>query len=183
LTELGESFEEAVGEAGFVARETGKSVILGGVDEDRGAEHVDFGLLGVLGEAVGILFVVLVGIEEAVGEDGGFDARDALQAPFGVGDLADQGAFEGGGGLEVGVKVGEELLELGGVLAGDDGVVGAEAVLESVLGGGGFAFGGTGPGAEFCVLPVGSDLVLGWHDDGFSPGGKGSFGFRVGAGC
>ena len=71
----------------------------------------------------------------------GFDAGEALDSPHGVGDLVDDLLFDVVSG-EVGVlQLGEVTVELGGIFAGDDGVLGHQAVFEGVFGGAGLALG------------------------------------------
>ena len=58
------------------------------------------------------------------GHDGGFDTGEASHSPRRVGDLTDEFFFDVVSG-EVGVLVGGEVpVELGGVFAGDDGILG-----------------------------------------------------------
>jgi len=105
-------------------------------------------------------------IDQAHLEEAGFQGAQAGKAPGGHGDLLDQDGFDGPDGLEV-IKEGlESLVEEGGVLAGDDGEAGGEAVLEGIEGGGGFALGGFGAGAELGVGAVGVDLFLRGHKGG-----------------
>ena len=96
------------------------------------------------GEKVG---KVIDGGFHFVGEKGGFDIREAAQAPAGGGHGFDQFDFDGAGGGEF-VEIGiEETLEVGGRFFGEDdghgregGGAGGEAVAKGVLGGAGAAF-------------------------------------------
>ena len=67
--------------------------------------------------------------------EGGFGALDALEAPLGGGDLADEDFIHGVGGLEVGADGVVEGFEIFEGIAGDDGEAGSDAVLERVQGG------------------------------------------------
>jgi hypothetical protein len=81
---------------------------------------------------------VLADVVEFVGEHGGFEARDPAHAPLGVGELAQQGPFQGGGGLELVLEFGDEDVEVVAVFAGQDrglgAGLGAQAVFTGVLG-------------------------------------------------
>ncbi len=86
------------------------------MEPERG-QHRDQGLgVGILGEKLG------------------FEEWDAVEAPGGVGDFVDQLSFGGGGG---GVLV-EKLLDVAlvgvGVLGGQDGRAGGEAMAQGVEG-------------------------------------------------
>jgi hypothetical protein len=70
----------------------------------------------------------LAGAFHTVSEDAGLDAGNAAEAPIGASELAEAGLLEGVGGLEDVAEAVEEGLEFGGVLQGEDGVAGAEAV-------------------------------------------------------
>ena len=74
------------------------------------------------------------------------EAVEAAEAPFGVGDLADEDEFEDVFGEEVVFELLEEAVVVGGVFVGHNGVAGEESVFESVLGGAGFALGGARAG-------------------------------------
>jgi hypothetical protein len=91
------------------------------------------------------------GLIEAVGEEAGFEDGHAAHGVFGEGDAFDGIAFLGIDGLigsgPRGHPVGDEGRDGGAVLDADDGEgVGVEGVLAGVLGGAGFAFGGSGSG-------------------------------------
>jgi len=66
-------------------------------------------------------------------EEVGFEAHVAAHPPFGVGHLADEGAFVGSVGVIALAEFGAEFVEVGGVFSGDDGLDGVGAVLEGVL--------------------------------------------------
>ena len=98
------------------------------------------------------------------GDDGRFDAGEALDSPGGVGDLMDECLFDAVSWV-VGVLVENDVtVELGGVLAGDDGVFGEQAVFECIFGDAGLAFFGARSGRFGCVFSVGPNLGLCWHD-------------------
>ncbi len=64
------------------------------------------------------------------------------------------------------MHVGVELVEGGGVFAGDDDALGSEAVLEGVGGGGLLACPGVGAGGETAVGQVRGDLCGARHVGG-----------------
>ena len=84
------------------------------------------------------------GCVEAVGEEAGFEGVHAEHGVLGEGDAFDGGAFLGVDGLVGGDGVGDEAGDSGAVLDADDGEgVGVEGELAGILGGAGFAFGGS----------------------------------------
>ncbi|MBI1895687.1 MAG: hypothetical protein HYS04_03990, partial [Acidobacteria bacterium] len=94
-----------------------------------------------------------VGIELARGdvEGAGLDVGDAEFAPGGEGEVVDQDLGGGGGGaVLIEESVAQGFIERG-VLAGDDGAFGGEAVAEGVEARGGFALEGAGAGARLRV--------------------------------
>ena len=80
------------------------------------------------------------------GADAGFEAWDAKEAPFGIGDGLDEIFFFVGGGL-VFLFVTRDVIGVGGDVVGgkEDGLAG-ETGSDGVMGGFGFAFGGGGAG-------------------------------------
>src|SRR5580704_6215541 len=80
------------------------------------------------------------------GQDFGFEKRDAVEAPGGVGEFGDELGF---GGRRGAIFV-EEAAAVGfisrAVLRGEDRRIGGQAVAESVAGGALLAGGGTGTG-------------------------------------
>ena len=95
------------------------------------------------------------------GEEVGFEERDAVEAPGGVGEFLDELGFGGGGGL---VFV-EELLAValvgGGVFGGQDGGAAGEAVAEGVERGALFAGFGARAGGVLGVGAVGASAAAG----------------------
>jgi hypothetical protein len=95
---------------------------------------------------------------KVAGEGGFVVLTDAAEAPFGVGHFADEALLgEVAGGEMVG-EFGEEGEVFGGVVAGEENGLGAEAVAEVVAGGFLFTGGGDGAGGEFGVELVGGEL-------------------------
>ena len=79
--------------------------------------------------------MAVCGADEKVG----FEQRDAIEAPGGVGQFADEMDFGGGFGLVFVVELAAVELVGGGVLGGQDGGLGGEAVSEGVARGTEFA--------------------------------------------
>ena len=88
-----------------------------------------------------------------LGEQLGFEDRDAIEAPGGVSDFMDQLSLGGVGRFVVIEKLLDVALVGYGVLSGRDGGAGGEAVVESVLRRALFAGFGAGAGG---VLGVGA---------------------------
>ncbi len=110
------------------------------------------------------LFLIDAGAFDVGGDVGGFDAGEAPHSPRRVGDLANDFFFDAVSG-EVGVLVGGEVpVELGGVFAWDDGILGQQAVFEGVFRDAGLALGSARPGGFFRVFAVCLDLGIGCHD-------------------
>lgn len=82
---------------------------------------------GVGAVVVLVVFVLFVG-GHAAGDVVGFVAAGAAEAPPGVGGLVDEGGLDVVGGLEVVFEGLEEGVEVGGVLGGEEGLRGGEAV-------------------------------------------------------
>ena len=149
-----EGFIKGSAEGGFVALEQGEVGAAGGTGE----ELREVPAVLDLGFVAKIEFRFDVG-----GEQSGFHADAALEAPLGDGDLLDEdpgeGVFrpevfvEGGGKLSVGVFV----------LVGEADLAGGEAVLEGVLGGAGLALGRFGSGGFLGVASIGFGLFFGCH--------------------
>ena len=89
---------------------------------------------------------------EGSGQEAGLQAREAAHAPLGVGDLTDEFEFERVGGLDVGFECRELAVEVGGVLAGEDGIAGEESVFERVFRATGFALLGARSGGFLGVI-------------------------------
>lgn len=73
--------------------------------------------------------VALEGLAPRV-EMGGFESARAGKAPHAAGDFGDELEFEFAGRFAVGGEIGEELVELGRIFAGEEDVFGSEAVTE-----------------------------------------------------
>ena len=63
-----------------------------------------------------------------LGEEVGFEERDAVEAPGGVGDFVDELSFGGVGGFVLGEKLLEVALVGFGVLCGQDRGAGGQAM-------------------------------------------------------
>ena len=133
LGELIEDLEVAVGEAGLVARELGERIGAGDRALGHGADQIEFDLFRIGGQSFREGLVMLAGVAELFGKHAGLELRDAAHAPFGVGELAEQGPLQGGFGLELGLQFGYQELEIFDVFAGKHGGLRPEAVLEGVL--------------------------------------------------
>lgn len=84
-----------------------------------------------------------VGGEEIVAdfEGLGFAGAGSGQTPGAGSDLADDLEFELPFGFTIGGDIGEQLVEVGLIFAGDDDLAGSETVLEGIAAGDGFALG------------------------------------------
>ena len=119
LAELLDNFLELTGEARAVQAESGEGAK--GVNDVK----VDGGLLS--GRVCG------------AGKQLGFEERDAVEAPCGVGDFVDELGLCWGGGLVLTDKIGEHALDGGFVFEGDENSGTRKTVREAVLAGNGFA--------------------------------------------
>ena len=100
----------------------------------------------------------------------GFHAADAAEAELGVGHFHDEVHFGGGLGLilvDVGVAEGDEVFR---GFVEEEGGLGEEAVFAGVLGGAGFARGGSGTGRLLGVQAPGGELFFGQRAFGFFQG-------------
>jgi len=136
-------------------------VTLGGIDAALEVHEWFGGIPFGAGEGV---VAVLMAIE-ALGPHVGFRIGAAFEPPGVADEGGDEDMLVGGGGLETVVVAGVEGLQVRGVLAGDDGVGGEEAVFESVETDGGLALGGTGSSGFGSVEAVGLDLFESTHTD------------------
>jgi hypothetical protein len=167
---------EAAVEDGVVTDELAEGVAAGVLVEDV-AEGEGVAVVAALGAGGtgrrlhSFVELPFADVLELGGDEAGFDAGKAAETPLGGGDVADQQLFEGCGGLEAGFEGGEELEELGGVLFGEDGLAGEEAVARGVACRVRFALRGLGPGAEAGVFAIGFDLVFGGHRISWRPVG------------
>ncbi len=116
------SIEEAL-QAGFEQGEThhGPEGAAGLGDDVAGAG-------GGVGAVVVLVVIVLFEGGHAAGDVVGLVAAGAAKAPPGVGGLVDEGGFDVVGGLEVPCEGLEEVVEVGGVFGGEEGLGGGEAV-------------------------------------------------------
>jgi hypothetical protein len=100
----------------------------------------------------------------------GFHAADAAEAELGVGHFHHTVHFGGRLGLifvDVGVAEGDEVFR---GFEEEEGGLGEEAVLAGVLGGAGFALGGSGTGGLLGVGAPGGELFIGQRAFGFVVG-------------
>jgi len=165
-----EGLVEGAARRGLVAEELHEG-IAGAVAPEDAAEEAGVLVVLLIGLGVGgvgfrgVEFEVLAQVVEAVGDEAGFEAGDAAEAPVGGGHLEDEEALEGSLGLVFGAEGVHELLELLAVLFGQDhGARGGEAVAGGVAADGGLAFGGFGAGAALGIAAVGLDLLVAGHD-------------------
>lgn len=106
-----------------------------------------------------VLFVFeQIGIAHpAQGEEPGFEVRNAIQAPLGVGEVLDQMGFEVTHGLELAA----EALDVGSIgshiFARQQDRAPGQAGFHGIQGGFSFPFLRTGPGGELGVGSVGSE--------------------------
>ena len=114
------------------------------------------------------------GFVDGSGEEAGLQAREAAHAPLRVGDLANEFEFERVDGLDVGFEGRELAVEVGGVLAGQDGIAGEESVCKGVLRDRGFAVLGAWSGGFFCVLTISFNLGSCSHNYYSFRGSRGS---------
>ena len=147
VAKLGEGLLELAREALRVEAQGGEGAM--GVDDVKRHGWVGIGG-GVGGRILG------------AGEELGFEERNAVEAPGGVGEFVDELGFGGGGGQVLGEELLDVAVEGGKVLGGEDGGAAGEAVLEGVEGGAVFAGGGPGAGG---VQGVGA-IYVGAMDGG-----------------
>ncbi len=101
--------------------------------------------------------------DEPVLPELGFDEAETADEPLVVDDGVDEVALAGGRGAEMGVVLGGELGEGGGVFATDDEGFGMQAGLEGVHAGAGFAGLGAGAGGELGVAAIGGEWLWSRH--------------------
>jgi len=145
LLEQGQGFFELAREALAVEAEGGESLGVGveDVGDAQGFAHL-----------VGGFVMPQILMDDADGEQIGFDRGDAVESPGGVGEGLDEVSFGGAFGLVFG-REGAEVSFVGFVILGghDDDLAG-EAVTESVEGGASFALGCSGAGGEQRVTAI-----------------------------
>ena len=163
--EFGDGFVEAVFEAASVHEEAVEDAGVGEVFDDDAAEGevgigVRWGTQGSLesGEGAGGVFGV-EGVEGLV-----LEAFGALESPGESYGAVGEGGLDGAFGGEFGEHLVAVEFEFALIFADNDGLAGAQAVLEGVLGDGGLAFGGAGAGGFAGVETIGLDL--GWTRHG-----------------
>jgi hypothetical protein len=96
-----------------------------------------------------------------LGEQLGFQKRDAVETPGGVGEFLGELGFGGRGGLIFVEELAAMELVSGGVLRGEDRGAAGEAVGEGVAGGALFTGGGAGSGGVESVGPISGGAVGG----------------------
>ena len=99
----------------------------------------------------------------------GFDPAVAAQHPLALDELIDERALGWGGGKILGDELGFELIEFLLGFVADDATGGVDAGLERIAAGGGFAFGGAGPGGAPGIAAVGLKLGGGGHERSACP--------------
>ena len=111
-------------------------------------------------------------------EQVGFEERDAVEAPSGVGESLDKLGICGGGWFVFVMELLAVLLVGGGVFGGQDGKAAGETVLQRILGGAGFALGGAGSGGVEGVEAIldGAGLVAAGVAEGVHDGLLGACG-------
>jgi hypothetical protein len=124
-------------------------------------------------EGCGVLALHAGGVEADVvegsevwiigGEDASFEGGDAEKAPLEVDEFAGERGFDFGGRGEVADDLVGEGLIFGGIFAGQENGLRRESVLEGVLRGDGFGFGGARSGRVLRVEDVGGHLGSGRH--------------------
>jgi hypothetical protein len=106
-----------------------------------------------------------VALVEGVADGAELEALGAAESPVGGGEARDEHLLDDAAGLDFAAEIGDEGVEvvgvLGAVAAENDDLAGEQAVLESVAGGAGLAFGGTRSGGPASVLAVGLKLFFG----------------------
>jgi hypothetical protein len=110
----------------------------------------------------------------------GFGFVGSLQTPEDGGELVEELFLEGVGGVEGFAELFEEDVVGGGTFVGEERGLGAEAVLEGVLGGVFFAARGFGAGGFGGVAAVGSEFSGGETVFGRAEGAADGFGFDSG---
>ena len=150
----------------LVARELDEDVVFA-VPKEGDAKEAGFLVVddfptgtGPLGGGVGAI-LDQAHLFQAIGHEAALDADHAAETPLGPGHLAEAALLGLVGGAVSGAEAGQEGLELGGVLDGEEGVAGGEAVRAAVVCDFGFAFGGARAGGELGVAAIGVDLQLG----------------------
>ncbi len=142
--ELGHGAAEFAVDHGFVADQAVEIVDLG---HDAAGSFGRIAAQGVREFGYGGL-----GARAGVGDGDHLETGGTGQAPVAQGDALDEEVVEGALGAELATDAFEQGVEVFGGFGGvgfEDGVGGEQAVLDGVLGDGGFALGRAGAGAHF----------------------------------
>ena len=139
-------------DAGFVAREGFDGAGAGGVVGEGAGARIEFGKLFVAGQ-----------LRDTNAEQSGFERAHAAKTPGGDGHLLDEQGFGGSGGAMFVEKGIAELAEFLGVLVGQNGGLGGEAVAQGIMGDGGAAFGSARAGGKPGVAAISVELTFGKH--------------------
>jgi len=152
-----EGAEPGAADGVFVADQEGEAVVAADVLQQGGAEQA--GDFVVLVGAVGGLFGFAVAdLAHAFPEQAGLGAGEAVQAPLGDGEVADEGLLQVADGLAVfieGFQHGDEVFVFFVV---EDDVLGEQAMFQGIEARTGLAFGCFGAGAFEGVPAVCFDL-------------------------
>ena len=155
LLELAELFGfsfAAAAEAVFLELEIAEAAFFGDIDFEFDEAAADGGR--VIGELFGEA-------EFARGEEGHFEAGDAVETPGGIGERLDEGGFLGSDRGEALEERFEVLLVEGEVVGGEEDGAAGESGGDGVAGGSSFAIGGGGTGGELGVGLVSGDALRG----------------------
>ena len=122
----------------------------------------------VAGEPVELILEFVVGHEVVVGRasaEFGFHTADPVKVPGGGHQLIEQGLLDGALGFDVGLVIGEQIVELFLFAGGDDDLAGGESMFRCILRGAVFSFGGAGSGGMLRVGGIGRELSGGSGHD------------------
>ena len=139
---------------GFYLQEIGEAAVKGAV------------IGGLVAQEERELVVLVFGGEIRFSQGDVLEALRALAEPVVLRHLFDQNRFGEGGGLMLGAKAADEVIEFILIFRGQDGEGAGEAVAEIVHRGSGFAFRGFWSCAVLSVLLVGGYLRWGRHMNG-----------------
>ena len=157
--QLCDGFVEGVFDAALVDEQTLEDAGFGEiVDGDLAAIGFPSTLLGA--GALALITTSIFG-EDAVGVD--VEAAGTLEPPCQIDDAVGEHFFDVALRVQLFGELGFEGVVGGGVLVGQDGGGGGEAVPDGVLGDDGFAFFGFGAGGFLGVAAVGGELFVTGH--------------------